>query len=150
MLFLTFQLNQDTYALAADAVVEVLPAVELKEIPLAPGGTAGLMNYRGQPVPVIDLSQLNLGRPARTRYSTRIIIVRYRSHHCLGLRAEKVLDTVRGSTSEFREPGLRSEETRSLGPVLERDGRFIQWIQIDQLLSEQVRSALFPAVAGKD
>ncbi len=37
----------------------------IKQIPQAPPGVAGVFNYRGAPVPVIDLSELALGRPAR-------------------------------------------------------------------------------------
>jgi chemotaxis-related protein WspB len=150
MLFLSFQLNQDTYALAADTVIEVLPCVDLKVIPLAPTGTAGLLNYRGQSVPVIDLCQLCLGRPALAVYSTRIVITRYRAEHCLGLLVEKALDTLRGSPSEFQESGLSPAGAPYLGPVLERDGRFIQWIQVDQLLTEAVRTALFTVPARND
>ena len=64
MLFLLFELGQDRYALDVRQVAEVLPLVEFKRIPQAPPFVAGLLNYRGDPVPVIDLSQLTLSRPA--------------------------------------------------------------------------------------
>jgi len=63
MLFLTFQLGAERYALDASRVVEVLPLVELRKIPNAPHGVAGIFNYRGQPVPVADLSDLILHNP---------------------------------------------------------------------------------------
>ena len=65
MLFLVFQLGPDRYALDAKRVAEVLPLVDIKSIPHAPNGIAGVFNYRGTPVPVIDLAQLTLGQPAR-------------------------------------------------------------------------------------
>ena len=43
MLFLLFQLGNDRYALDASRVVEVLPLVELKHLPLAPRGTLVVM-----------------------------------------------------------------------------------------------------------
>ena len=58
MQFLLFSLGNDRYGLDTRRVVRVLPQLELKEIPQAPGWVAGLMNYRGQPVPVIDLAML--------------------------------------------------------------------------------------------
>src|SRR2546421_10050690 len=75
MLFLLFQLGTDRYALEASRVVEVVPLLELKRLPQAPEGVAGIFNYRGQPVPAVDLCALTLGQPARKRLSTRIIIV---------------------------------------------------------------------------
>jgi len=76
MLFLLFQLGNDRYALEAGRVVEVLPLVELKGLPQSPPGVAGVFNYRGQPVPAVDLCALTLQRPAQECLSTRIIVVR--------------------------------------------------------------------------
>jgi chemotaxis-related protein WspB len=56
MLFLLFQLGEERYALDTSHVAEVLPLVAITPIPQAPTGVAGLFNYRGAPVPAIDLS----------------------------------------------------------------------------------------------
>ena len=51
--------------------------VTRKPCPRAPQGVAGLFDYRGKRVPVIDLSLLTLGKPAQQRLSTRIVLVHY-------------------------------------------------------------------------
>src|ERR1035437_3945760 len=90
MLFLLFQLGKERYALQASRVVEVVPLLELKQLPQAPKGVAGIINYRGRPVPVVDLCALTLGQPAAERFSTRIFIVNYPddrgTNHLLGGR----------------------------------------------------------------
>src|SRR6266508_2936730 len=105
MLFIIFQLGDDRYALDAGQIEEILPFVSIKPIPQAPHGVVGIFNYRGAPVPVIDLSELTLGRPARRRLSTRILVVHYDSgrseKRLLGLVAEKAMQTVRRDTNEF-------------------------------------------------
>ena len=58
----------------ASRVVEVLPLMNLKRVPGAPAGLAGVLNFHGTPVPVIDLNQMALGEPAARRLSTRIIL----------------------------------------------------------------------------
>src|SRR5512137_142351 len=78
MLFLLFQLGKDRYALESSRVVEVLPYVQIKAVPDAPRGVAGLIAYRGQAVPVVDLSMLILGVPAPALLSTRIIVTQSR------------------------------------------------------------------------
>ena len=65
MLFLVFELGKDRYAIEASQVVEVLHQVNFKQIPRAPAGVAGILDYHGAPVPLIDLSELALGRPSR-------------------------------------------------------------------------------------
>src|SRR6202023_549896 len=77
MLFILFQIGRDRYALSADRIIEVLPLMNLKRVPCAPVGVAGVLNYRGTPVPVIDLNEMMLAQPAARRMSTRIILVRY-------------------------------------------------------------------------
>ncbi|HVZ33385.1 MAG TPA: chemotaxis protein CheW, partial [Polyangiaceae bacterium] len=67
MLFLLFHLGAEWYALDTAAVREVLPLLELRAIPKAPAGVAGVIDYHGLALPVIDLSELALGRGAARR-----------------------------------------------------------------------------------
>jgi len=152
MLFLLFQLGQDRYALQADRVVEVAPLLELKQLPQAPKGVAGIFNYRGHPVPAVDLCALTLGQPASPRFSTRIIIVNYPddrgTNHLLGLIAEHVTETLRKDAHEFVDSGVKLSEAPYLGPILMDDKRPIQWIYEQRLLSEPVRNLLFTEPAA--
>ena len=49
MLFLLFRLGKDRYALPAREVVEVLPMLEVKQIPQAPLAVRGVFDFRGRP-----------------------------------------------------------------------------------------------------
>ena len=147
MLFLQFQLGKDRYALDSSQVVEVLPLLGIKQIPHAPAGVAGAFNYRGKPVPVIDLSQLTLDRPARVHMSTRIVIVRQPgangAQHMLGLIAERATETVRRDPADFADSGVVNDEVPYLGPVAtDREG-LLQWIEVGKLLPASVREVLF-------
>jgi chemotaxis-related protein WspB len=147
MLFLQFQLGKDCYALDSSQVVEVLPLLGIKQIPQAPAGVAGAFNYRGKPVPVIDLSELALGRPARLHMSTRIIIVRYPdgngTQHLLGLIAEKATETVRRDPAGFTDSGVINDGAPYLGPVATDPNGLVQWIEVTKLLPAAVRDVLF-------
>jgi len=147
MLFLLFQLGNDRYALEANRVVEIVPMLELKQLPQAPNGFAGLFNYRGRPVPALDLCQLTLGQAATERLSTRIIVVNCPDgrggQRLLGLIAERATEMLRRNPSDFVDPGFKSKEAPYLGPVLLDPKGTIQWINEQNLLSEHVRSLLF-------
>lgn len=147
MLFLQFQLDQDRYVLDSGQVVEVLPLLSIKQIPQAPTGVAGAFNYRGKPVPVIDLSELALGRRARLYMSTRIIIVQYPDEngtlHLLGLIAEKATEAVRLDPKDFTDSGVSCEGASYLGPVATDPNGLVQWIAVTKLLPPAVRDALF-------
>jgi chemotaxis-related protein WspB len=148
MLFLTFQLGPDRYAVEASRVVEVLPLLALKRLPQAPRGVAGIFNLRGQPVPAIDLNELSFGQPAQERLSTRIILVQYTDaqdrHHPLGLIAECVTQTLRKEPKDFLNPGITLAQAPYLGPVLMDVNGPIQWLHTEHLVSEPFRQLLFP------
>lgn len=147
MTFLLFQIGAERYALDVRRIAEVLPLVTLKEIPKAPSGVAGVFDYRGTPVPVVDLTEMTLGRRAQQRLSTRIVLVRYpvagQGERLLGLIAERATDTMRREAADFVDPGIASEGARYLGPVCSDARGFIQRIEVEQLLSETVRELLF-------
>ena len=160
MLYLLFQIGNDRYALEARHAVEVVPFLELKRIPQAPRGVAGMFNFRGQPVPAVDLSELTFGHPARELFSTRIIIVRVsnsespvpssasgitetrnaergtRNSKLLGLIAEHATGMMRREPRDFVNPGVKIANAPYLGPVVMDDQGVIQLLQAEHLLSQ--------------
>lgn len=147
MLFVLFQLGNDRYAIDSGDVAEVLPLVEIKKIPQSPPGVAGAIDYRGMPLPVIDLSELALRRPSLNRLSTRILVVYYpdrnNTKHLLGLIAENATATIRRDSADFVPSGITNGGTPYLGPVAADPGGMIQWIQTTGLLPATVRDLLF-------
>jgi len=147
MLFLLFQLGNDRYALEAGQVAEVLPLLSLKQIPQAPPAVAGVFDFRGEPVPVVDLSQMALGRPARCRLSTRIILVHYPdgsgNQRLLGLIAERVTETIRRDPLDFIASGVDLDAAPYLGTLATDARGLIQWVDVDRLLTSAVRDLLF-------
>ena len=154
MLFLLFRLGKDRYALPAVQVAEVLPMLELKQIPQAPPAVRGAFDFRGRPVPLIDLSLMALGKPAREQLSTRIVLVDYPDGHGgtrpLGLLAEQVTETLRRQPGDFRDTGVELPDAPWLGPVASDAGGLVQRVDVEQLLTPEVRALLFPAPAGRD
>ncbi len=147
MLFLVFQLGQERYAFDTATVAEVLPLLAVTEIPHAPVGVAGLCNYHGAPVPVIDLSVLTMGRPAARRMNTRIVVVRYPDRsgtpRLLGLIAERVTETIQRDAADFVASGIGNQRTPYLGPVASDTRGFVQWVDAGALLPASVRDELF-------
>ena len=147
MLFLVFRLGTDRYAIEAAQVVEVLPLVHAKHIPRAPLGVAGVFDYHGTPVPLIDLTELALGTLSQKWMSTRIILVSYREKsghtHLLGFLAEQATETMRWTEEDFKDAGVMVADTPYLGPVITGGDGIIQRIGIQNLLSEAVGEYLF-------
>lgn len=138
MLFLAFQVGADRFALEAARVIEVLAMVELQKIVGAPVGTAGEFVYRGEPVPVLDLCLLTLGRASNLRLSTRVLLLRHEPQsgvqRPLGLIAEHATELVQKNLGEFTSvgDGLVAPDPR---------GR-LRLLQLDKLLTPELRDLL--------
>lgn len=147
MLFLTFELGADRYALDAASIVEVLPVVRIKSMPQAPAGVIGVFNHHGTPVPAIDLSELTLGRRAAPLYSTRLIVVSYRDRQGverrLGLVAEHATDTLRREPADFVPSPIINRRAPYLGPVTTDERGVVQRIDVGTLLPASVQDVLF-------
>ena len=149
-LFLVFRIGQERYALQAVDVVEVLPRLQLKPIAQAPSWVAGVFAYRGVVVPVIDLCELTFGRAAQLRTSTRLVLVHYRADdsvpaRLLGLILEQATDTLRCDPADFQPYGLDNRQAPYLGPVREDALGLMQWIGVNDVLTDDVRALLFSA-----
>ncbi|GBD47972.1 chemotaxis protein CheW [Methylopila sp. Yamaguchi] len=147
MLFLMFHIGRDRFVLDAEQVERVLPLMEAKSLPGAPPEVVGIINYRGAPTPLIDLSLLALGRPSERVMSTRIILARYlgrgEGHERLALCAERVIKTIQRDPADFVATGVEAGSPAHLGPVASDADGFIQWIRVEALLADEVRDILF-------
>lgn len=149
-LFLLFRIGDERYALEAVQIAEVLPRLPLKAIAQAPRWVAGVLAHRGDMIPVIDLAALAFGQTAKLRTSTRLVLVHYQvdaeqPKRLLGLIIEQATDMLRCAPEEFKEYGLDSPDASYLGPVREDASGLVQWIRVQDLLSDQVRELLYPA-----
>jgi len=144
MLLLSFNIGDDKYIIDTGNIVEVTPMVRLKQLPTKLHGVSGLLNYHGASVPVIDISSLCGKEPKTDTLATRIIIVRYHEKHILGVKAENVTETLRLNESEFKASGIKVNESSFLGDIAEHDSHFLQLVNIDQLLNDDIRNCLFP------
>ncbi len=148
MLLLLFQLGDETYGVAANLVTEVVPALPLRPVPGAPRGIAGLLDHRGQVIPMVDLCTITLGRPSRGLLSTRCVLVNYAmpdgSFRPLGFVAEHVTETLKVDPAALQPSPLAAPATPHLGPVVRACGMLIQCVDPQKLLSPEVRAALYP------
>jgi chemotaxis-related protein WspB len=151
MQFLIFHLGKDRYGLHTQRIVRILPLVELKALPQTPAYVAGLLNFHGRPVPVIDVRRLACGSASESWYSTRIVLVDYRvdsGEHLLGLMLERVAGIEQIDTGALSSPGVAMPEAGYLGEVSAHDGSMTQLIEVDRLLTDAVRALLFQREAG--
>ena len=147
MLLLLFEICNGRYALDTNQIIEIVPLVILKKIPATPDYVAGLMNYRGEGIPVVDLCQLVDNQPYEDAFSTRIIIVKYpvenKGYRPLGLIADNVTETVRTNSSQPPPTGVLMDKSLYEDEATPEASDMIQWFDIKKMLKQREINLLF-------
>jgi chemotaxis-related protein WspB len=134
LLILLFTLGTQRFGVPALDVLAVLPMSQLRGVPEAPAHVAGLLDYGGRVLPVIDLCQLATNQPCVPRVSSRLLLMSLDGQQ-LGLLAEHVTEMRRFPAEQVQSSGLASTW---LGGVVED----IQLVRAEQLLDSRVRDLL--------
>jgi chemotaxis-related protein WspB len=160
VLILTFTVGTNRYAVEVARVIELVPRVELRSIPHAPAFLAGLLDYRGRVVPVVDLGLLLGSHPCQDRLSTRIILVndapidhnrqkgrrvdtavdaghppsgQDRDHQLIGLIAEQVSDLTEVRPEQVVASPVYLPQTPYLGAIAQTDSGMVPLLELAKL-----------------
>lgn len=147
--FVIFQLGNEDYGLPIACVSEVVaPPGKLTKLPKAPEFIDGVMNLRGQIVPVIDqrrrfeAARASVGKP-------RIVVVRI-GKILAGFVVDGVSEVLTVSADQLlASPELTSRRSKVIERIanLERDGRMILLIDPQELL-DRAEQDLIDAMRG--
>lgn len=140
---LLFSIGPGRYAISVREVVEIVPYVSARPIPGAPPEVLGLVNYRGEAVPTIDLHFQLLGSPCRAHMSSRIIILQVQDHlgapMRIGALAEDVTETEYMDLQDFSHFNLDLPSCLHLGPVKVEQGFQLQLVSPQNILTDKMK-----------
>ena len=155
---LTFEIGSSLFALPIEGVHEVTEMAELACIPTLPREVAGVINYRGDALPVVQRDRLLPSGEGALAAPQHVLVISDRpsSPPCLGLEVDRVLGLVDGASFAQRAEGERSPsggphrfDGRDGDPVAERrplDGRMLQVVDAPRLVA-RARKVIEDALA---
>lgn len=138
--FLTFRIGDELFGMELAQTREILEYNGVTEVPLMPKFLRGVINLRGEVVPVIDLS-VRLGRQAvKVQRRTCIIVVELHNEsqeYVLGLLADAVSEVVEIAESEIDEaPAFGANiRTEFIKGIAKRDSQFVILLEANNALS---------------
>lgn len=141
MLAVCCRVGDSLWGFDAHDVETIVPSVGLRPVPGAPPAVSGLLHYHGGLLPVVDLGVLAGGGPCRDLLGTRILVLR-RARGAIGLRAERVVDTIELDPSSFERPPIDSPAARWLGSIATDGGGLLQLVRPEGLLPPDVEDLL--------
>ncbi|MBI5826492.1 MAG: purine-binding chemotaxis protein CheW [Deltaproteobacteria bacterium] len=154
MLYLQFKIGGERYIIEAKDVMEIVPFAHLKKVPGAPGYVAGLLNYRGSSIPVIDVCHLMSGKGCEVKLGSRIALVNYLKDGgkkaCIGLLIEHMTETVSLRESDFKASGVNLKDHAYLGGVVMDDAAIVQRLNVDKILPDEAGDMLFEDAPSRE
>lgn len=141
----TFETDGALYAVPVDRVQEILDMRETAIMPNAPDHLLGIIDLRGENIPVVDLRCiLGLDIAANTPF-TRIIVCRISqssSEIVVGLRTDRVIEVTSlddGTVKPLEKMEIVSWRAASIVGIGRHEGRIVSVLDVDML---------FPPIPG--
>lgn len=138
--YLTFNIGHEYYGLELSQTREIIEYNGITEVPLMPNFLRGVINLRGEVVPVIDLA-VRLGRkPIEVQKRTCIIVVELENNeqnHVLGLLADAVSEVIEMDDENIEDAPSFGANIRAdfIQGIAKRDDEFIVLLDANSALS---------------
>lgn len=100
--YLLFEVDEE-YALELDTVLEIIELCDVTRVPEAPDYVAGIINLRGNVVPVIDVRK-RFRKPLGENVIARCIIICDIADNRLGLIVDNVIDLIEIEDDRLQAP----------------------------------------------
>lgn len=143
--YVVFRLGPDEFGLPVEAVDEVARAPEkVARLPKTPKFLEGVINLRGEVLPVVDQRRRFEMPPADDLEARRLIVLRTERHRA-GIIVDTVSEVLRCEASAIEEaPDLAGEANRLVNGVLnlEDAGRLVMLLDPAELLTRAERGLL--------
>ena len=148
--YVTIGVDRETFAVGVESVREILDLQPMARLPHAPPFLAGMIDVRGQGVPVVDL-RLKLGLPpAAPTEHTRIVVLEVplaQATVTMGMVADRVIEVTDLAEHPLEPPpelGVRwrSDYIRAIGRTR---GAFVVVFDLGHLFGNEAAALLDPA-----
>jgi purine-binding chemotaxis protein CheW len=137
--YVTLGVADDLFAAPVEKVQEILDMRPIARLPQTPETLLGMIDVRGQGIPVVDL-RLTLGLPAAPdTENTRIIVLALAGQEAdqrLGLRADRVFEvTILDDDALDPPPAVSGNWSgHCIAGIGRRNGRFVTVLDLERLL----------------
>lgn len=129
----SFRLHNEVYALDILAVQEIIKILPITTVPLAMPWIAGVINLRGQILPLMTLGVRLELPPAPYSRNTRFMIVRGREQS-VGLVVDEVLEVLRLPQSALEPPPAHLQHRDYIRAVSKQDRGLVIILDLHKVL----------------
>lgn len=134
--YVLFRLRAEEYGLPIRRVQSIIRYEEPTPVPRAPHGVEGVINLRGQVIPLVDLGLILLGDPIEPTQASRIVVVES-ALGSVGLAVDVVFEVASISVGEIRPApaaALGAETSEAFEGVVHHGDRLVILLDSDKAL----------------
>lgn len=147
--YLTFLLGKEMFAIGILSIKEIIEYGQVTSVPMMPSFVRGVINLRGQVVPVIDL-QARFGRPSSLVGKRSCVVIieiqlsAEQEQHVIGVIVDSVSEVLAIAPAQIEKAPqfgakLRPDFISGMGKV---DDKFVIILNVEKVLSVDELSAL--------
>jgi purine-binding chemotaxis protein CheW len=144
---LVFEVGGVRYGLPAAQVREIVRAVTIVPLPQAPPIVEGLINVRGNLVPVFDV-RTRFRLAAKPLSHTDHLVLAWAESRLVAIRADRALNLERVEPDSIEDPTLLARETRYVAGVAKLPDGLVLIHDLRAFLDEAETTALDDAMAS--
>ena len=140
-----FTVTGEEYGVEILKVREIIRMVQITRIPNTPGHVEGVINLRGQVIPVIDFKKrFNLASKGEGNVKERRIVVVAINGMTIGLTVDKVSQVFKLTDKQISPPpgAIRSDIEQCISGVGKLDGRLVILLRLEELFAEEELAAI--------
>ncbi len=131
--FLTFVSDGLTYAVPTEQVIEIITNHSIRSLPLVPDYVRGIINLRGQIIPIIDI-RLRLGKPFLEYTPTTCIIILDIGSDRIGICVDSVSQVLTVDTSEASPVPIENRQKFASYMASVEDGKVVLFLDCSALI----------------
>ena len=131
--YLTFIANGLTYGVDTMHVVEIITDYSIRPVPLVPEYIKGIINLRGQIIPIIDI-RLRMGKPAIDYTNTTCIIVLNIDSAQIGVIVDAVQQVIDIDRNQISPVPVENQQELINGMISYGDRSVILFLDCEQLI----------------
>lgn len=137
--FLVYQAGNGYYGLNIIETHEILKPVPVTRLPNVEDEILGVINLRGNIIPVIDVNKKFLGKHAVLSNSSRIVVCAYKGKY-MGLLVDRIVEVARIADEDIEASELKGMSKQYVKGVGRSDNRLFLILNLSVLIGSQTGS----------
>ncbi|EEG74082.1 CheW-like protein [[Clostridium] hylemonae DSM 15053] len=131
--FLTFMSDGLVFGVSTENVIEIITNYMIRPLPMVPDYIRGIINLRGQVLPVMDI-RLRMNKPFREYTSTTCIIILEINSTLIGIAVDTVLQVQDIDTAEASPIPVENRQELTNAMISLDDGTVVLLLDCDAIL----------------